>query len=88
MMMNDNYKIYIYNENCTMKGRSVPQGIIEEYDGDPDDGGDWTVHEGSTAELLDEARIIERHARTGGGGQYDRQVARTIAEAIGVELDD
>lgn len=85
--MTDHYKVYVYNENCTMKGDSVPERIIEEYDGNPDDGGDWSVYEGTRAEMLDMAKLIERTARPAGGGQYDRRVARTIAKAIGVDLE-
>ena len=74
-------KLAIYNENCNQAGRQVSDPVLERYD-DWEDGGDWTVHNGTPEELLEEAATIERNARPGGGGQFDRRVARTLREAV------
>ena len=80
-------KVYIYNENCIRAGDSVPQRIIDE-DPDPDNGGDWTLFEGTEAELVELAREQFLHARPSGGGrQFDRKVARTLAGAFHFDLD-
>ena len=80
-------KLYIYNENCVMAGQTVPQRIIDE-DADPDNGGDWTLYEGTEAELVEQAREIFRHAQPHAAGAYQRRVARTISECFGTDLDE
>jgi hypothetical protein len=75
----------IYNENCIQKGKLAADAddidaYREEHDGQ--DCGDWTVYEGAPAELLELADLIERNARPGGGGTFDRRCAATIREEV------
>ena len=81
-------KLYIYNENCTMAGRPVPDRIIEQYDGDPDEGGDWTVYEGTCKELAEIADLLVEQAKTAGAGTdiFIRRVADSIVEAVADDI--
>lgn len=63
--------IYIYNENCVMAGREVPQSELAKYD-DPSDGNDWSRYEVSEAE----EEFFEFR------GQFGRRVAATIRAAM------
>ena len=64
--------LYIYNENCVMKGRLVPQRILDQYE-EPEDGGDWSTYEATeeTAKWMEENR-----------GQFGRMVAKTIRDYL------
>ena len=66
-----NETIYIYNENCVMAGRLVPQRELERYD-DPSDGNDWSGYEASEE--------LASHMAT--RGQFGRKIAATIREFI------
>ena len=86
-------KLAIYNENCVQAGRQVGDRELEQAeadnegrDCDPWEGGDWTIHEGTSVELLDFAGLLERHAKP--GSLYTRHVARTIREAVYAEEPD
>lgn len=68
-------KLYILNENCV--GAGLQADDARAYDG----CGDVTVYEDSPEDLLALAHQLERHAR-GGRGDYDRQVAETIRDAV------
>ncbi len=70
-------KVYIYNENCVSAGQSVPQRIVEEHS-DPDNGGDWTTYESTEEELIEQAKLIARHA---GNRRFQRRSATTILAA-------
>ena len=76
-------KLAIYNENCVMAGRGVTQGTLDSND-DPDNGGDWTWHEGSPEELLADADSLDQP----GTSPYLRRVAETIREAVYWERPD
>jgi hypothetical protein len=87
MRSDQQQRVYVYNENCVMAGRSVPQRIIDEHP-DPENGGDWTLFDGTEAELVELARERFRHAHKGAAGAFDRRVARTIAETFGGDLEE
>ena len=53
-----------------------------------DECGDVVIYEGTPESLLETADLCEQHARTGGGGSYDRRVASTIREAVYTERPD
>jgi hypothetical protein len=77
-------KLFIYNENCTMAGHSVPERELERYE-NPEEGGDWTAFDGRTEDdMIELARSELRAAATSGAGsdRYHRRVARTILEAL------
>jgi hypothetical protein len=69
-------KVYLYNENCIMKGRQVPSRELERYD-NPDDGGDWSRFEGTVEELEEMAKNFDAR-----NSQYGCQIARSLREAI------
>ena len=76
-------KLYIYNQNCVGAGATVPERVLEQHE-NPDEGGDWTVYEGTEDELIDLARSYAKSAKTAGAGddRYQRRVAHTILEAL------
>ncbi len=76
-------KLYIYNQNCTMAGQSVPERELEKYV-NPDDCGDWTDHGGTETEMIEEARSLIHGASNAGAGTdlFYRRVARTILKAL------
>jgi hypothetical protein len=76
-------KLYIYNQNCVMAGKSVPERELEKYV-NPDDGGDWTDYGGTENEMIDAARSLIHGASNAGAGTdlFYRRVARTILEAL------
>jgi len=76
-------KLFIYFEQCTMAGHSVPERIVQEHE-DPDNAGDWFTVEGTEAELEASAREWIGYVTGIGAGtdRYRRRVARTILEAL------
>lgn len=74
-------KIYIYNQNCTAAGQAVSQSVIDDYNGDPDDAGDWTSY------TVDDLPYVERRAAEAGAGddRYYSGVAATIRQAFGLD---
>jgi len=75
-------KIRIYHEHCTLKGQEVLGQRAEHADLTGEESDDWFLLDGTPEELLELADLREKNARSGGGGTYDRQVARTIREAV------
>jgi len=82
-------RIALYNENCVQAGKPVSDRELEQaeadndgLDCDPWEAGDWTIYDAAPEQLLDVAASIETNARPGGGGQYDRRVARNIRQAV------
>lgn len=81
-------KLYVYNQNCLRAGEIVSDLRIEQHSLEDHDGKDcdcncacdWTLHEGTQAELIEEAERIEKCAEQlgGGNGAYYRKVAKTI----------
>lgn len=69
--MNAKDTIYIYNENCVMAGRQVPQRELARYD-DPAEGCDWTGYEATE----------ETAAYWESRGRFGRRVAATIREFL------
>jgi hypothetical protein len=61
--------IFVYNENCVMAGKAVPQRELDQHG---EDCGDWH------AEELTEENAAWHDAR----GQYGWKVARTIRERL------
>ena len=88
-------RIGIYNQNCTRAGRAVSDEVLEEHDlqehgGEPCDGGcacDWTLYEGTGAELANQAKSTARYARqqTGGNRQFYQRVADTLRHVVSIE---
>ena len=78
-------KLYIYTQTCMRGGREVSERLIEEYDGNPDDGGDWDVFEGTEEGLIEVAGMTASNARKAKAGTdlYMLRSARTILEAVG-----
>ena len=72
-------KVIIYNQNCTLAGRLVPDREIEEHG---EYCGDWTIYSGTCTELLALADEKEQHARPGGNGTFDRRVAESLRTAL------
>ena len=72
-------KIYIYNQNCLRAGESVSEQTLEQHP-DPDNAGDWSVYEGTEAELRERATSLIKSAEKAGAGndRYRRRVAKTI----------
>jgi hypothetical protein len=75
-------KLRILTESCVRAGKQA------DSDRDYDECGDVFVVEGTPEEMLQQATLWERNARPGGGGQYDRRVAKTIREAVYDERPD
>jgi len=77
-------KIYIYNENCTLRGRSVPQAIIDACD-DPAEDGDWTEFEAENDDAVHSlAADMLVSAKSAGAGTdlFLIRCAHTLLEAI------
>ena len=74
-------KVYIYNENCVMAGRSVAQSVLDDHDGDPDDAGDWTMFEGTPKELRRLADTIDANNKPH-FSVYESRKADTIRAAV------
>ena len=64
------------------RGDSGATLINEGRDCDPWESGDWTVFGGEPDFLLELADLKEQHARPGGGGSFDRRVARSLRQAV------
>lgn len=64
--------IYIYNENCVMAGREVPQSKLLQYD-DPTEGQDWTPYIATE----EEAKYQEDHC-----GAFGRKIAATLRKYL------
>lgn len=75
-----NDKIYIYNQSCSAAGQAVSQAVIDDYNGDPDEAGDWTAY------TADDLPYVERRAAAAHAGDdlYYRTVAETIRRAFGL----
>jgi hypothetical protein len=82
-------KVYHYNQNCVQAGQGVSARTLDEHDGNIDEAGDWSVVEGTEAELLEIARAKIESAKTAGAGtdRYRRRVATTIMEALMMDDD-
>lgn len=75
-------KLAIYTEQCTRKGKLALDSRYYGIESTLWDSADYVIYEGTPHELLEFAELVERNARLGGGGIYDRAVARTIRDAI------
>lgn len=76
-------KLAIYNENCIRAGHlAADEEAIDSHRdrNDGEDCGDWTVYEGSKAELLDQARTMLDTAPGGASGQFTRRSALAIID--------
>ena len=78
-------KLAIYHEYCVLAGQEVGDRQLEQAEADNDgqdcdswEDGDWFIIEGTPEELRKYADLRVKHARSGGGGSYDRRVANTI----------
>lgn len=72
-MASSNFEtIYIYNENCVMKGCVVPNRELERYE-NPEEGNDWSGYEASQ-EMVD-ILLASKSA-------FDRKCGRTLAEYV------
>lgn len=71
--------VWIWNQNCNMAGRAVPQSKVEQYD-DPSECGDW--HEEDLTEECAESH--EDAAKQCGAGDdvYHLRIAATIRSML------
>ena len=77
-------RVATYNENTTRAGEWVGEETIAEYElqHGTAECGDWTLHEGSKADILEQARLHETYAIPGASGQHDRKVAASLRDAV------
>lgn len=76
-------KVYVYNENCVMKGTRVLNKHLSQSS-DPDNDCHWTMYEGTLGELLQLADILDKHNKP--WNPCTHRTAKTLRDAVSSEI--